>query len=39
LYEEGTTLTTLEIESQNMLQDAIHVEEIRFKEIKDMTAL
>jgi len=37
LYEEGATLTILEIKSHNMSQDVVHAEETRFKEIKDMT--
>jgi len=36
-YKEGTISATLEIESLSTSSDAIHVTEIRFKEIKDMT--
>jgi len=36
LYKEDTISATLEIESSSTLSNAIHVAEIRFKEIKDM---
>jgi len=36
LYEEGVISATLRIESLSTLSDAIHVAEIRFREIKDI---
>ena len=36
-YKEDTISATLKIESLNILSDAIHATETRFKEIKDMT--
>jgi len=35
-YEEGTMSVTLKIKSLSTSSDAIHVAEIRFREIKDM---
>ncbi len=35
-YKEDTMSVTLEIESLSTLSDAIHVAEIRFREIKDI---
>jgi len=36
LYKEDTISATLKIKSSSTLSNAIHVAEIRFKEIKDM---
>ncbi len=36
LYKEGAISATLRIKSLSTSSDAIHVAEIRFKEIKDM---
>ncbi len=36
LYKEGTISATLRIKSLSTLSGAIHVAEIRFREIKDM---